>query len=160
MPTNIGETHAQGERFVRHTLTKMGFRILPSTRSRTSFRVALGQKSLPVRVKTIRYGSWQFTGSALLDISVSDNGIQTVHGRKTPTDPDLLCVLVKLDEAAYFVLTLDQLYDAIYTHYRAYLEKHGGRRPRKPDSMHCGLTPLDLAPYAENWDLFRRRLGN
>lgn len=152
--------HVQGQRVTREKLSELGFRILPSTERGVAFRAALGERSIPIKVKTIRYGQWQFTASSLMDITISVDGVQTVHGRKPPPDPDLVCVLVKLDEGAFFILTLGELYDVVCTQYETWLAQQGGRRPNKPDSMHCQARGKDLIPWEDNWDLVRKRLAS
>jgi hypothetical protein len=152
-------TRAQGDRLARSRLEGMGYRIMLSDERGISFHVTKGPKDLPVRVKTIRYGNWRFTADALMDISISEDGIQTIHGRKTSKDADLVCILVKLDDEACYVLTLGQLHDVVSTDYEAWLEDRGGRRPRKPESMHCAVGPHELTRCEDNWGLIRSWLA-
>jgi hypothetical protein len=137
----------------------MGFRVTSSGERGIGLYVAKGDKVLPVRVKTIRFGNWRFTVDALMDVSISDDGVQTIHGRKRSRDADLVCILVKLDDEACYVLTLGQLHDAVSSDYEAWLEDHGGRRPDKPESMHCAVGPDELARYEDNWGLIRARFA-
>ena len=158
MSTDQEMVHVQGQRMARERLSRQGFQILPSAERGVAFYAALGNRSIPIRVKTIRHGAWQFTASGLMDIAISPDGVQTVRGRKPPADPDLVCVLVKLDEDAFFVLTWGELCSVVCDHYERWLAEHGGRRPLKPDSMHCAAYREDVSSWEDNWDLVRSRL--
>jgi hypothetical protein len=159
MTTNEEKVHLQGQRLARERLLRLGFQVLPSSQRGIAFYAALGRRSIPIKVKTIRHGAWQFTASNLMDITISPDGVQTVRGRKPPPDPNLVCILVKLDEDAFFVLTLGELYGVICTQYERWLADHDGRRPIKPDSMHCAAYREELIPWQDNWDLVRKRLA-
>jgi hypothetical protein len=152
------EVSAQGQLRAREHLSLLGFQIMPSTERGVAFHAALGSRSIPVRVKTISQGMWQSTASNFMDITISSDGIQTVHRRKPPADADLVCVMVKLDENAFFILTLGDLHGVVCTSHERWLADHGGRRPRKPESMHCGIDREDLSPWEDNWELVRKRL--
>jgi hypothetical protein len=159
MTTSPEKVHIQGQRMAREHLLRLGFHTLPSAERGLAFYAALGNRSIPIRVKTIRHGAWQFTASSLMDIAISPDGVQTVLRRKPPDNPDLVCILVKLDEPAFFILTLGDLHGVICTQYEHWLADHGGRRPLKPDSMHCAAYREDLGPWEDNWDLVRSRLA-
>jgi hypothetical protein len=152
------EVSAQGQLRAREHLSLLSFQIMPSTERGVSFHAALGSRSIPIRVKTIDHGMWQFTGSRFMDITISSDGIQTVRRRKPPADADLVCVMVKLDEAAFFILMLGDLHGVVCTSHERWLADHGGRRPRKPESMHCGVNREDLSPWENNWALVHRSL--
>ena len=38
--------------------------------------------------------------------------------------------------------------------YRAYLARHGGRRPKRADSFHTALRETQIEPFLNNWSLF------
>jgi len=97
MTTNNQLVHAQGVRIAQERLSRLGFQILPSGERRVAFRAAFGSRSLPIRVKAISRGQWQFSAPSLMDIATSPGGVQTVLGRKPPSDPGLVCILVKLE---------------------------------------------------------------
>jgi|GEM_PF-831339 len=148
-------TQEKGQFLARMRLEQMGFQVLPSDERGIAFYVFTGEGLEPVKVKTIRYGAWQFTADRLMDITVSKDGVQTIHGRKKQGDEDVLCVMVRLDEQEFYVLRMGQLYDVICTQYETWLADHGGRRPRVPGSMHCSATPEDLQAFKGNWQLFK-----
>ena len=148
-------TREKGRFLARMRLEQMGFQVLPSDERGIAFYVFTGEGLEPVKVKTIRYGSWQFAADKLMDIAVSKDGIQTIHGRKPQGDEDVPCIMVRLDEQEFYVLRMGQLYDVICTQYEKWLKERGGRRPRVPGSMHCAASPEDLAAYRDNWQLFK-----
>ena len=148
-------TREKGQFLARMRLEQMGYRVLPSDERGIAFYVFTGEGLEPVKVKTIRYGAWQFAADRLMEITVSKDGVQTIHGRKQQGDEDVLCIMVRLDEQEYYVLRLGQLYDVICTQYETWMAEHGGRRPRVPGSMHCSATPEDLQAYKDNWQLFK-----
>jgi len=41
----------------------------------------------------------------------------------------------------------------------AYLKRHKGRRPRKPESTHGALPAVWFEKYKDNWSLIERRLS-
>jgi|SRR5215467_11609219 len=43
----------------------------------------------------------------------------------------------------------------IAQHYGDYLKLKGGKRPKKPESKHCALSPKDLEAFRDNWKLLK-----
>lgn len=43
--------------------------------------------------------------------------------------------------------------DDIYKAHMAYLERHGGKRPRNPDSTHHSIAESRLKEWEERWDI-------
>jgi hypothetical protein len=116
-----------------------------------------GGQTRHVQVKTINNGDWQFKADDFLDITVSDNGIQTINGKKI-IDKDLVYVLVKLmtqGKDDFYILKIQELQNIIYRSYDGWLKKCGGRRPRNPNSMHCAVSPAGLVKYLDNWNLLK-----
>jgi hypothetical protein len=113
-------------------------------------------RTQPVQVKAIRHRTWQLQLNHFLDIEVTDDGIQLIHGRKELDKPGMICVFVKLvslGEDEFYIFRLSDLQELILDGHTKYLEKHGGRRPRNPASMHTAVSTTDLAPFRDNWDV-------
>ena len=75
----------------------------------------------------------------------------------TPPAGALICVLVRLQPDGadrFYVLRWPELQRVLINGYRAYLERHGGRRPRRTDSFHTALREPDIKPFLGNWLLF------
>jgi hypothetical protein len=111
-------------------------------------------KTIPIQVKTIRGGSWQFNGADFLTIEF-DGKLQAITGKKKLTRPNLIYIFVILGEGyggdAFYLLEKRELQNIIYRNYRAYLKKKGGMRPKNPASTHCSVAPDDLAGFQDNW---------
>lgn len=116
---------------------------------------------LAVQVKTIRGLRWQFDIKSYADVQLFDDGRQQVVALLPEPFPGLIDVLVvlKQEEAGrdrFFVLEWKELRDILVGGHKAYLQKHDGRRPKKPDSFHCALGIKDVEPFENQW---RKILG-
>ena len=121
-------------------------------------------RSVPIQVKTSNGSSWQFSGKRLLRIDFDPNtGHQRVLGRQETDNLDLIHVFVWLGHShgqkdRFFILTKHDFLSVVEKHYASYLAKHGGRRPRKPESMHTAVRVPDLESFEDNWELIASRL--
>lgn len=155
-------TKQVGEYLVAAELCRRGFITTTFTGNVPEFdllAIDSNYRTQPVQVKAIRTGSWQFSLNRYLEITVSDNGIQTIHGKKPVDKPDLVCVfvrLISLGQDEFYILRLEDLQDVMLRGHSRYLEKHGGRRPRNPASMHTAVSTSDLVPYRDNWGLLEK----
>lgn len=117
--------------------------------------------SLPVQVKTIRGGSWQFSAKDFVEISM--DGPKQVLGKKVvPEIPHLMCVFVLATEYGkdrFFILEWEELQDIVITSYGGWLADHGGKRPKKPDSLHCSVNPNLLKDYEDKWNSITDKTG-
>ena len=116
--------------------------------------------SIPIQVKTIRGGSWQFAINKFVDVSFQ--GKKQILGSKiTPQIPHLLCVLVlaanSYGKDQFFVLEWEELRDIAVKSYSRWLETKGGVRPRNPDSLHCSVSPDELEEFADKWGRITER---
>jgi len=115
-----------------------------------------GQK-IAVQVKAIRGGSWQFNIKTFVDATVLDDGKQKL-GKKTQTPyPDLFCVFIVIGinygKDQFYIFTWKELQEIMINKYQEWLDKHGGKRPRKKDSYHAGLKPEHIYEYKNNWNI-------
>jgi hypothetical protein len=113
-------------------------------------------KSVPLQIKANREGSISVDAKRYLDIEF-DGDVQTVVGKLDDVDRDLIFVLVsigeKLGEDRFFVYRQGFLQDLIYDHHRTFLGRHGGVRPRNPQSTHCAYSESDLEGSENNWSI-------
>ena len=91
---------------------------------------------------------------------------RALHGRSAddgatdaPPAGDLICVFVRLNKDGYgadrfYVLRWPELQRVLINGYRGYLERHGGRRPKRADSFHTALRETHIEPFLDNWPLF------
>ena len=114
-----------------------------------------GQTAL-VQVKAIAGPSWQFDIRTFTDVRCQA-GAQTMGQPTTPPAGDLICVFVRLQKYGadrFYVLRWPELQRVLVNGYRAYLARHGGRRPKRADSFHTALRETHIEPFLDNWALF------
>lgn len=109
-------------------------------------------KAVPIQVKAINGGSWQFDAKKFLKIDF-DGAVQRANGLLPLSDPDLLCIFVLLapgEERSdrFFIFRWQEIQ-------RLCAERYGKeyRRPRNPASTHLGVRPTQLEGFEENWKL-------
>lgn len=151
-------TQHQGEYLVAAELCKRGFLATTFTGNVPDIDIIAVDKKLhtmPVQVKAIRSGSWQFNARKFFEVEC-DPKKKTQQIKKCPLKyPDLSYVLVDLsnDEAPeFFILDMRKLRDIIFRRYSKNLEKHNGCRPNAPESTHTIVTHDALKKYKDNWD--------
>lgn len=117
-------------------------------------------KTCALQVKAWRNGGVSFDATRYLNIKISDE-IQSVLGLNEELDPNLIFVFVmigeKLGDDIFFLLTQRDLQSLIQQGYTAFLDKHGGRRPRNANTTHNSVTLEQLAKFEGNWDLIEKR---
>jgi hypothetical protein len=109
---------------------------------------------VPLQVKTLRRGgSWQGNANRHLKIR-QDGKKQIIEGLQDIAHPRLLWVFVYVPDSGhpeYFVLSAGEVQEIVRRKYSAHLGRHGGGRPRKPESMHMGIKKVDLEPHRDAW---------
>jgi hypothetical protein len=114
-----------------------------------------------VQVKAIAGASWQFKATNFADI-VMEGRKQIVRCTRKEPYPNLVCVLVQvapMDSGTpdrFFVLPWLDLCKVIVDGHKKYLAKHGGIRPRKPESMHTGLQPSQIEAWEGKWEILKK----
>jgi hypothetical protein len=147
-----------GEHLVVSKLGRLGIFATPFAGNVPDFDVLasdLSGHSVPVQVKTIRGGSWQFDAKTFLEIEQQGDA-QIVRGEKKLRNPDLVCVFVLLspderDEFYVFPLRVLQQYCAkIYSRGKPFPVEI--KRVRNPESTHCAVRPQDWQEYRAKED--------
>lgn len=163
MPTGRGNqlTKQVGEFLVAAELARRGWIIGLLSGNTPEFDLVATNtrcKSVPVQVKAIKGGDWQFDMRKFVDITFTGRK-QTLGARKR-YPRNLICVmtLVGGNPAAdrFFVLTMRTLQSRIVANHRAFLAKHGGVRPRNPRSTHCSVSVKQLERYEDDWPAITR----
>jgi hypothetical protein len=114
-----------------------------------------------VQVKAIAGTSWQFNATDFAEIVIKGRQ-QIVRRARQEAYPDLMCVLVQVgrtDSGArdrFYVLSWRDLCRVAVDHHTKYLAKHGGIRPRKPESMHMSLHSSEIAAYEGKWETLKK----
>ena len=106
-------------------------------------------RSIPIQVKTIRGGGWQFSLDKFTEVRFE--GTKQVLGeRLSPKIPHLLCILVVATDYGkdrFFILEWEQLRDVAVSEYRVWLASKNGVRPKNYKSLHCSVYPKHLAKF-------------
>ena len=82
-------------------------------------------KTIPIQVKTIRRGAWQLDASKLLNIDIKDK-IQRIIDKKSLSNPDLICVFVRLisqGDDEFHIFRLNDLQQVIFEKYNQNLTR-------------------------------------
>ena len=117
--------------------------------------IASGQRGghLAIQVKAINGSTWQFDVRRFLKIRRQGRR-QIAAGLQREPYPDLFCVLVALSKSEpdrFFVLTWRELRRIVALGYRSYLRKHGGVRPKAPDSFHTTVSIDEVERFEGQW---------
>lgn len=151
-------TKQVGEYLVAAEICRRGFVAATFTGNVPNYDIVATNEtgySTLVQVKAIAGAAWQFDIRKFVDVRL-DGSRQRLRRLTPPPPGNIVQVFVKLADYGFdrfYVLRWEDLQQVAVDHYRVYLEKHGGVRPKKPDSFHCALRPSDLAPYESKWDL-------
>ena len=152
-----------GEYLVACELARRGFLVATFSGNVPDFDLIAGDakgRSVPIQVKTIRGGAWQFAADKF--VKVRFKGKKQLLGAKVALRiPHLLCVFVLATEYGsdrFFILEWEQLRDIVVVQYSAWLAAHDGVRPRVYDSLHCTVLPEQLAEFENQWETIAERL--
>lgn len=150
-------TGAVGEFLVAAELCRRGLIATPFSGNVPYYDIVASDEfggHLVVQVKAINGKSWQFDASKFIEISM-DGDIQILGAEIEDPFPNLYCVFVALGESyaddRYFVFSWKELRAVVSTHHRAYIQKHNGVRPKRPDSTHCSISIAELETYENEW---------
>ena len=154
-----------GEYLVAAELSRIGFMSTPFAGNVPHLDILATNESgriIAVQVKAIRGRSWQFDIRKFGKVRL-DGKRQIVEDVQPEPYKGLWCVMVALGEGGsqdqFYVLRWKKLRDIIVHNHKAYLRKHGGVRPKRPDSYHMALKTQDLEPYRGKWDQIRKLCG-
>jgi len=150
-----------GEYLVSAELCRRGLISTTFTGNVPEFDIlAINEKlqAIPIQVKTITGGTWQFNADTFLDIKKTSNDIQMVKGKRKISNSELICIFVRLRDQnldEFYIFRKKTLQDIIYNNYTKYLSSKNGKRPKNPKSTHCAIKTDDLKDFRDNWDLIK-----
>ncbi len=136
-------TRQIGEYLTAAKLGRLGYIATPFAGNVPDFDSLIADdegRSIPVQVKAINGGSWQFQITKFLDVEIIDE-VQYVKGEQKLPKPNLVCIFVLLSEDEkddFFIFQLRDLQIFFSKNYK------GGRRIKNPQSLHCAILPKDL----------------
>ena len=125
-----------------------------------SWRLNSRGQAIPIQVKAINGGSWQFDAKHFLNI-VNGKYRQKIEGVKPLPNPNLLCIFVLLRGRDLDGRDKDEFYLFPLSVLRAYTKKVYKPRThssKNPESTHCAISPKGLARYKDNWALLEATL--
>ena len=118
-------------------------------------------RSLPIQVKSWRTGTIHFDIAKYIEIRF-EGDTQVIEGALEPPDPDLTFVFVRIGESLgddrFFMVPLHSLQSIMQKNHAEFLGKHGGVRPKNPQSTHTAVRLVDIVEYEGCWDLIESRL--
>lgn len=116
--------------------------------------------SIPIQVKTIRGGEWQFSIDKFVEVELE--GKKQILGSKLNLRiPHLLYVLVLATDYGkdrFFILEWEQLRDIAVSTYSKWLAEKDGIRPRSYRSLHCSVSPKQLLEFENQWSKITEKL--
>lgn len=118
-------------------------------------------RSIHLQVKAVRSGSVSFDAQRFMKITF-DGDHQSIQGPLLDFDAQLIYVFVGISEQAgndrFFILDQAQLQKIIQTNHQTWLNKHGGVRPKNPQSTHTAVSLSQLAEFENNWQKIEEAL--
>jgi hypothetical protein len=152
-------TGAIGEFLVSAELCRRGLLATPFSGNVPHYDIIASDEHghhLVIQVKAITKSNWQFDASKYVEIKM-DGDRQILGNQAEEPYPNLYCVFVALGEDntkdRYFIFSWKKLAEIISDHYKEYLDKHNGIRPRAPESTHCSISISELQDFENNWKL-------
>ena len=159
---NMQLTKMTGEYLVCAELCRKGLLATTFTGNVPEFDILATDKylrTIPVQVKANAKGDWMLRADSFLDINYNEEErIQTIIGKKEFKNSKLIYIFVKLVDQGkdeFYILRLQDLQRIIFKSYKEYLKKHGGKRPKNPESKHKAILSKHLSNYRDNWKLLQ-----
>jgi len=159
-------TKQTGEYIVAAELSRRGFIATTFTGNVPSYDIVAvddrGGHAL-VQVKAIAGTSWQLNIGQFANVTF-DGPKQIIQGQLDDPYPDLICVMVQIAPPdsgradRFFVLPWRELGQILIAGHSKFLAKHGGVRPRKPESLHTAVQPKALARWEGRWQVLTERV--
>jgi hypothetical protein len=159
-------TKQTGEYIVAAELSRRGFIATTFTGNVPWYDIvavdSLGGHAL-VQVKAIAADSWQLNVGQFADVALEGRK-QVIQGQRDEPYPGLVCVMVRIAPPdsgrvdQFFILPWRELGQIVIDGHSRFLEKHGGIRPRNPESLHVALHPEALAKWEGRWQVLTKRV--
>jgi len=118
-------------------------------------------KTIQVKTTTKNRG-WLLDAQDYLDISISDENMQMIKGKRELSNREIIFCFVNLksfgkkssltERDEFYIIPVKELQNIVYNKYFDYLKKIGGSRPKNPKSTNKQITPAEIADYKEKWN--------
>jgi len=157
----VGQT---GEYLVAAELSRRGLIATTFTGNVPHYDIIASDETgrhVSVQVKTALAGGWQFADvTHFFDIEF--DGHRQIVGRRKPCPVRrLIVVFVKLEadgDDRFYILPWERLALLLKKRHVAYLERQGGIRPKRWDSLHSAISEKTLQPYKDRWEAIENAL--
>ncbi len=155
-----------GEYLVCAELARRGYLATPFAGNIPTFDVlATDEKfrTVPIQVKASRKQGWQTNAKEWMTLTYDSVTERLDYdGPCELSNPELIyvCVFISDVRDRFFILTKAQLQTVVIGQFIPWLEGHGWKRPKKPDSFHCNYRLEALSEYESNWNLIKTRFEN
>ena len=157
----VGQT---GEYLVAAELSRRGYIATTFTGNVPDYDIIASNergKHVSVQVKASSGSSWQF-GDVTRYFEISFKGKRQIVGRpkKCPVQR-LVVIFVAIDakgDDRFYILTWRTLRDNLRWGHKAYLASHGGKRPKKWESLHGAIKEQSLKQHLNRWDVIKKCL--
>ena len=157
----VGQT---GEYLVAAELSRRGYIATTFTGNVPDYDIIASNekgKHVSVQVKASSGSSWQF-GDVSRFFEISYKGKRQIVGRpKKCSVQRLVVVFVAIGakgDDRFYILTWRALQNLLLKGHKAYLASHGGRRPKKWDSLHAAIQEKHLEPHVNKWKVVKQCL--
>lgn len=118
-------------------------------------------RTIALQVKSVRSGSVSFDAKRFVTIEFEGDR-QTIIGPAPALDAALIFVFVSIGQGMgddrFFIIEQDALQSIVHANHTAWLARHGGIRPKNPQSTHTAVSLAQLDQYRDNWELIENRL--
>ena len=159
----VGQT---GEYLVAAELSRRGLIATTFTGNVPYYDIVASDEAgrhVSVQVKASRGPSWQFGNIRhYCHVDYDETTKVQIVGDKMPCPVlRLVMVFVKIEADGndrFYILRWETLRDLLVDHHTAFLARHNGKRPKKPESFHSAINESTLQPYREKWDIVKKNL--
>ncbi len=119
-------------------------------------------RTIALQVKSVRTGSVSFDAKRFMTIEFEGDR-QIITQTAPALDASLIFVFVSIGqrsgEDAFFILEQGELQGIVHANHAAWLAKHGGVRPKNPQSTHTAVSITQVNQFRDNWELIEDRLS-
>ncbi|WP_142080162.1 hypothetical protein [Roseinatronobacter monicus] len=119
-------------------------------------------RTIALQVKSVRTGSVSFDAKRFMTIEFEGDR-QIITETAPGLDASLIFVFVSIGqrsgEDGFFILDQGTLQGIVCANHAAWLAKHGGIRPKNPQSTHTAVSFAQLDKFRDNWSLIETRLS-
>lgn len=119
-------------------------------------------RTIALQVKSVRTGSVSFDAKRFVAIEFEGDR-QIITNPAPALDAALIYIFVgigqQIGDDRFFIFDQGALQSIVHANHAAWLSKHGGIRPKNPQSTHVSVSLAQMEKYRDNWALVEGRLA-